>query len=78
MSMIWKFEKFKGDKALYAFCPECGYHYIAGVEDQITKYYTHCLVCGKYLYEELEEYTLAWNERFIFDEDVMEDLYGKE
>ena len=24
--MVWKYEKFKGDGAIYAFCPKCGFY----------------------------------------------------
>ena len=28
--MTWKYEKFKGDMAIYAICPICNFHYCAG------------------------------------------------
>lgn len=76
--MVWNFEIFRGDGALYAFCPECGFHYTAGVGDEITKYYNYCPICGTYLYDENEELYITWKERFIFDEDVMKEMFGKE
>ena len=25
--MVWKYEKFRGDAAIYAFCPKCKFHH---------------------------------------------------
>lgn len=30
MKKTWIYEKFSGDLAIYAFCPECGFHYMCG------------------------------------------------
>jgi len=74
--MTWNFEKFKGDDNLYAFCPECGFHYVAGINDQIIRYYNYCPMCGKCLYE--DQSYVVWEQRHCYDEDVLMELYGKD
>ena len=70
--MQWRFEKFKGDSAIYAICPRCGfYHNVSYVafpfEIRINPQmiYNFCPNCGKEdtsnHYEENKD--IIWNER---------------
>lgn len=70
--MKWIFEKFKGNSAIYATCPKCGYTYSATTcpdfktgEYEINIHYKYCPECGEYLYDENEEVDVAWNKRDI-------------
>lgn len=48
--MQWLIEKFKGDMAIYAFCPKCNFHHSVG--DTMTGkvfLYWFCPMCGEYL-----------------------------
>lgn len=58
--MVWKYERFIGDDAVYAFCPICGFHHNPSetVKDG-QKYYTYvryqyayCPACGMYLHDD--------------------------
>ena len=62
--MTWKYEKFKGDMAIYAIYPICKFHYCAGdtFNSQINKQYTYCPMCGEYLYENAEKVNVIYNE----------------
>lgn len=75
----WVFEKFKGDMAIYATCPNCDYTYnvtsapdLETGEYKIDRQYKYCPECGEYLFDENEEVDVAWDERNI------EELYMKE
>ncbi len=80
--MTWTYEKFKGDGAIYAFCPKCGFHHnpssflpnSEGIHEvQITYQYNYCPMCGEYLYDDdIEHATYIRNERDI------EELYSKD
>ena len=65
--MTWKYEKFKGDMAIYAICPICNFHYCAGdtIKKQITNLYTYCPMCGEYLYEDCSEANVTYNKNEI-------------
>lgn len=73
--MIWKYEKFKGDGAIYTFCPKCNFHYShkglnfkTGTVD-ITYQYNYCPICGEYLHDDNFEngVDVVWNERDIME-----------
>ena len=76
--MVWKYEKFKGDMAIYAFCQKCNFHHNpsslvtdeAGKRQSVINYqYRYCPICGEYLFDDNAEtagYEVTWNEREIF------------
>lgn len=77
--MVWKYEKFSRDAAIYAFCPQCGfYHCPSGFNEEmkpeIRYEYNYCPICGEYLHDENFEngVEVIWNERKI------EELYNEE
>lgn len=53
--MIWEYKKFKGDGAIYAFCPNCDFHHSPSVFDPksyevtIAYEYNYCPMCGEHL-----------------------------
>ena len=65
--MKWIFEKFKGDMAVYAICPRCGFYHCASslnpdMTTTITNQYKLCPMCGEYLYVEgILEKVGAWD-----------------
>lgn len=70
--MVWKYEKFRGDMAIYAFCPKCGFHHnpsalTIGADDkcstEIQFQYNYCPICGEYLYDDTGKASVIWNER---------------
>lgn len=63
----WKFEKLKGDYAVYAFCPKCDFHHSVGDIHEINRQYRYCPMCGEYLYVEGSELEVVWNERDIVE-----------
>lgn len=69
--MVWKYEKFKGDLAIYAFCPKCGFHHCPSrfdsktMESDIAYQYNYCPICGEYLYNSNPDVDVIWNERNI-------------
>lgn len=70
--MEWKFEKFSGDLAIYAFCHKCGFHYNPSTVQPdwtvtITSLYRYCPMCGEYLYVEDETVDVVWDKRSIID-----------
>ena len=71
--MKWKYEKLKGDMAVYAFCPSCNFSYNPSAYDPesgettIQNTYTFCPLCGEFLYDENTEVNVVWNERSISD-----------
>lgn len=77
--MIWKYEKFRGDAAIYAFCPKCGFHHNPsrkGMNEDgkwatnILYQYNYCPICGEYLYDKNavdDGYEVIWNERDIVE-----------
>lgn len=76
--MVWKYEKFKGDGAIYVFCPKCGFHHShkcrnweTGTVD-INYQYNYCPMCGEYLCDDnfKNDVEIVWNERDISE------LYG--
>lgn len=74
--MVWKHEKFKGDTAIYAFCPKCGFRHnpskidMKTLSSEIMFQWSYCPECGEYLYNESENVEVIWNERDISE------LYG--
>lgn len=64
----WKYEKFKGDLAIYAFCPVCNYSHNPSRYEWSTgntiiqNTMLFCPMCGEFLYDESEIETI-WNER---------------
>lgn len=80
--MIWTYEKFKDNGAIYAFCPKCGFYHNPSrflsndkglYKVQVTYQYNYCPMCGEYLYDDdIEHATCIWNERDI------KELYSKE
>lgn len=70
--MSWQFEKFKGDMAIYAICPKCGFYHSPSTTNRdmtttITDQYRFCPMCGEYLYVEGENIDVIWNQRHISD-----------
>lgn len=56
----WFFERFKGDAAIYAFCPVCNFRYDPSVMDENVKavihyVYNYCPNCGEFLYVDANE-----------------------
>ena len=79
--MIWEYEKFKGDLAIYAFCPKCNFHHNPSrlnhdtMECEFRYQYNYCPICGEYLFDDKAEedgYSVTWNERDIIE------LYNEE
>ena len=74
--MVWEYEKFKGDAAIYAFCPKCNFHHCPSEmntttwESDILYQYNYCPICGEYLYDDKAEtdgVEVIWNERDIVE-----------
>ena len=73
--MVWEYEKFKGDGAIYVSCPKCGFHHCPSIFDyeigkSVIKYqYNYCPICGEYLNDENFEsgVEVIWNERDIIE-----------
>lgn len=73
--MVWKYEKFKGDGAIYAFCPKCGFYHNPSRCDfgagnfvaEVKYQYNFCPMCGEYLYDDSPELYVDWNERDIME-----------
>lgn len=77
--MVWEYERFRGDAAIYAFCPKCQFYHnpsrMTTDEDgkwtsEILYQYNYCPMCGEYLYDDNEEVEITLDERDIMD------LYG--
>ena len=71
--MTWKYEKFKGDGAIYAFCPKCNFNHnpsrlnTSTMQCELGIQYNYCPMCGEYLYDETENVDVIWNERDIIE-----------
>lgn len=76
--MTWTYEKFRGDAAIYAFCPKCGFHHNPSrmeMEDgkfttNILYQYNYCPICGEYLYDKNavdDGFEVTWDERDILE-----------
>jgi hypothetical protein len=71
--MVWKYEKFKGDGAIYAFCPKCGFYHNPSrlntetMQCEIIYQYNLCPMCGTYLFDENPEAEVIWDERDIVE-----------
>ena len=71
--MTWKFEKFKGDGAVYAFCPKCNFYHNPShfnsetMSVEIAFQYKYCPMCGEYLYDKSDNFKVVWGERYIMD-----------
>ena len=70
----WIYEKFKGDAAIFAFCPECNFRHCPSKIDigeqgellhRITYQFNYCPMCGEYLFDDTESFDVIWNERYI-------------
>ena len=78
--MVWEYEKFRGDAAIYAFCPKCRFHHCPSRwnydtwQSDLVYQYNYCPICGEYLYNEnfKNGVEVIWNERNI------EELYNME
>jgi len=77
--MVWEYEKFRGDAAIYAFCPKCKFYHNPSRMDmgengkwttEIKYQYNYCPICGEYLYNDNKNVDVTWNERDI------EELYS--
>ena len=69
-SMKWRFEKFKGDMAIYAICPQCGFYHNPSTLNRdmtttIVNQYKFCPMCGEYLYVDGDNVDVIWNQRYI-------------
>lgn len=71
---VWKYEKFKGDAAIYAFCPKCGFHHNPSRMEQdengrwsteIKFQYKYCPMCAEPLFDKSGEVDVIWDERDI-------------
>lgn len=73
--MVWVYEKFKGDMAIYAFCPKCNFYHNPSrfnhesMECDIMYQYNYCPICGEHLHDENFEsgVEVAWDERDIIE-----------
>ena len=73
--MVWKYEKFKGDMAIYAFCPKCGFRHNPSRwntqtgESELLYQYNYCPICDEHLNDENFEngVGIVWNERDIIE-----------
>lgn len=74
--MTWEYERFRGDAAIYAFCPKCKFKHNPSqldyetFETYIAYQYNYCPMCGEYLYDkkaEADGFEVIWNERDIMD-----------
>ena len=72
--MVWKYEKFRGDAAIYAFCPKCNFRHCPSdlVKDEnvnwdtkIRYQYNYCPICGEFLYNDSDNAEVVWNERDV-------------
>lgn len=72
--MVWQYEKFKGDGAVYAFCPKCNFRHNPSRKDfgtfelSISYQYNYCPIYGEYLYDaDAEEngFEVTWDQRDI-------------
>ena len=71
--MKWYFEKFKGDMAIYAFCPKCGFeHTVSYIDFDMSikidpdKIYNYCPICGikdETNHYEVNRHDIVWNQR---------------
>ena len=74
--MVLVFEKFRGDMAIYATCPKCGFRHNPSQynpKEGTTEIfqYRYCPMCGIYLFDDKEELDIIWDERNIVE------LYGE-
>lgn len=81
-SNTWIYEKFKGDMAIYAICPYCGFTHCPSrlntetMQSEIVYQYKHCPECGKYLYDSSDDdVDVIWNDRWhpVFEEVMKEE-----
>lgn len=70
--MVWKYEKFKGDVAIYAFCPKYGFYHNPSritknktFETDVSYQYVYCPMCGEYLFDDSDNVEVIWNKRDI-------------
>lgn len=72
--MSWKYEKLKGNAAVYAICSKCGFCYSCGgmrsttngeTETVLDKVYNYCPFCGSYENDDCDYADIIWNERDI-------------
>ena len=72
--MVWKYESFKSDSAIYAFCPRCNFYHDPSrlVTDEEGKFdievvyqYHFCPNCGEYLFDDSEMCEVIWKNRHV-------------
>lgn len=67
----WIYEKFKGDLAIYAFCPKCNFYYNPSrlntqtMKSELVIEYNYCPMCGEFLHDGSDSVDVVWNERDI-------------
>ena len=71
--MKWQFEKFQGDRAIYALCPKCGFgHCVSYIDFDMSikinpdKIYNYCPICGtkeETNHYEVNRHDVVWNQR---------------
>lgn len=72
--MIWQYEKFRGDMAIYAICPVCGFTHCPSrlncetMLSEIIYQYNYCPICGEYLFDASDDdFEITWNERDVLE-----------
>ena len=65
--MSWRYEKFKGNAAVYAICPKCNFYYSCGGFGKSVITYNYCPNCGSYENDDCENVNIIWNERGMED-----------
>lgn len=83
--MVWEYERFRGDAAIYAFCPKCHFHHNPSrmtmnddgkLTSEIMYQYNYCPMCGEYLYDDHDTVEIIWDERNVEALWKMEAQYG--
>lgn len=69
--MDWIIHKFPADLQRYAECPNCGFHYSAGILDGIkfidVFLYPYCPMCGNKMNEQEYEYIEHESDRNVWE-----------
>lgn len=66
-TMSWRYEKFKGNAAVYAICPKCNFYYSCGGLGKSVITCNYCPNCGSYENDDCENVNIIWNERDVED-----------